>query len=370
MLSKEEKHRYNRHIILDKVGIEGQEKLKNAKVLVIGAGGLGCPVLQYLTAAGVGTIGIVDFDTVDETNLQRQILFTIDDVGKPKAQIAAHNLEQLNPYVHFDVYYERLTNQNALDIFKQYDIIVDGSDNFSTRYLVNDACVITGKPLVYGSIFKFEGQVAVFNYKNSATYRCLFPEPPKSGTVPSCSEIGVIGVLPGIIGSLQANEVLKIILEIGEPLTNKVMIFNALNNSFFTLNFSKNEAVVKQTKAMENTFASFDYDVFCGLKNNDVNNVNEEILTDLPKDYFIIDVREEHERPKLNFNGQLLNIPLSNLTSQIKTLDPSKNYIITCQSGVRSLKAIELLKSHDFNNLYNLQKGVSGIKNKKLLKDE
>ena len=236
-----EKNRYSRHILLDKIGLEGQEKLKGAKVLVIGAGGLGCPVLQYLTAAGVGTIGIIDFDIVDETNLQRQILFTVNDVGVNKAEAAENRLRQLNPYVRFNIYPERLTTKNALNLFSEYDIIVDGTDNFSTRYLVNDACVITGKPLVYGAIYKFEGQVAVFNFNGGPSYRCLFPEPPKSGSVPNCSEVGVIGVLPGLIGTQQANEVIKLILEIGEPLSGKLLTYNSLDNSFFTLKVNRSE---------------------------------------------------------------------------------------------------------------------------------
>jgi len=218
-LGEAEKNRYSRHILLDKVGLAGQEKLKSAKVLVIGAGGLGCPILQYLTAAGVGTIGIIDFDVVDETNLQRQILFNVDDVGKSKAQCAQVHLSKQNPFVNFQVYNERINTQNALELFNQYDIIVDGTDNFSTRYLVNDSCVIANKPLVYGAIFKFEGQVAVFNYNNGPTYRCLFPEPPKAGSVPNCSDVGVMGVLPGLIGTQQANETIKIILQIGEVLS-------------------------------------------------------------------------------------------------------------------------------------------------------
>ena len=244
MLSESEKKRYNRHLILDKVGIEGQQRLKNARVLVIGAGGLGCPVLLYLTAAGVGNIGIIDFDTVDESNLQRQVLFTTEDIGKNKALAAKERLLARNNCIEITVFPEKLTTENALELFGQYDIIIDGTDNFSTRYLVNDACVISNKPLIYGAIFKFEGQVTVFNYQNGPTYRCLFPNPPKAGSVPSCSDIGVLGVLPGLIGLQQANEALKIILQIGEILSGKLTIYNALGADTTIVNITKNETAV------------------------------------------------------------------------------------------------------------------------------
>jgi molybdopterin/thiamine biosynthesis adenylyltransferase len=250
MLNQEENKRYNRHVILDQVGLEGQLKLKAAKVLVIGAGGLGCPVLQYLTAAGVGTIGIIDFDTIDLSNLQRQILFTKNDLGKNKAEVAAQRLKQLNDQVKFKAYPERLTTKNALELFSAYDLIIDGTDNFSTRYLVNDAAVLTNKPLVYGSIYKFEGQVAVFNYENGATYRCLFPVPPKAGTVKNCSEIGVIGVLPGIIGTQQANEAIKIIVGIGKPLSGQLLIYDALKASYLTVGIQRSEEEVQKTLAL------------------------------------------------------------------------------------------------------------------------
>lgn len=256
ILSQEENKQYSRHLILDEIGVIGQERLKASKVLVIGAGGLGCPILQYLTAAGVGTIGIIDNDTVDQTNLQRQILYTHTDIGKYKTEVAAKRLAKLNPFVNFVVYVEKLTNQNALNLFSCYDIIVDGSDNFPTRYLANDAAILTNKPLVFGSIFKFEGQVTVFNYQNGPTYRCLYPNPPQANTVPNCSEIGVLGVLPGIIGSIQANEVLKIICEIGEVLSGKLFTFNVLTMEQYKLNFKKNNAI--KITGLEN-----DYHFFC-----------------------------------------------------------------------------------------------------------
>ncbi|WP_369820320.1 ThiF family adenylyltransferase [Tenacibaculum sp. SG-28] len=241
-LSTRERKHYDRHLILDKIGEKGQLKLKQAKVLVIGAGGLGCPVLQYLTAAGVGTIGIIDPDVVDQSNLQRQILYTIDDIGASKAVTASKRLSKLNPFVQFTVYQEKLTTKNAISLFEIYDIIVDGSDNFETRYLTNDAAILTDKPLVYGAIFKFEGQVSVFNYNGSATYRCLYPTPPKPETSPNCSEIGVLGVLPGIIGSFQANEVIKIICNIGEVLANKLLIYDTLSMRQVLLKYEKSDA--------------------------------------------------------------------------------------------------------------------------------
>ena len=232
-------NRYNRHIILSEIGQIGQDKLSNAKVLVVGAGGLGCPVLQYLAAAGIGTLGIIDFDVVEASNLQRQVLFGNSSLGQNKAEAAKIRLEDLNDTITINAYPFPLDHQNALDLFNQYDIIVDGSDNFETRYLVNDACILTNKPLVFGAIYKFEGQVSVFNYENGPSYRCLFPNPPKKDSVPNCSEIGVLGVLPGIIGSMQANEVLKIILGIGNVLSGKLLCFNALTNQTSILKVKK-----------------------------------------------------------------------------------------------------------------------------------
>ena len=262
MLTKQEFQRYSRHIIIPEIGIIGQEKIKNSKVLVIGAGGLGCPVGQYLAAAGVGTIGIVDFDEVDESNLQRQILFTPEDIGKSKAEVAAQKLKKQNPNLQFTIYNLQFTSANSLDIIKNYDIIVDGSDNFPTRYLVNDSCVILGKPLVSGSVFKFQGQVSVFNYKNGPTYRCLFPEPPNSDDVPNCTEIGVLGVLSGIIGTIMANETLKIILEIGKVLSGKLLVMDTLSLTMQTLSFRRNPKNL-------NIKNLIDYQVFCSSNDKD-----------------------------------------------------------------------------------------------------
>lgn len=361
-LTDQEKNRYSRHILLDKVGMEGQEKLKSAKVLVIGAGGLGCPVLQYLTAAGVGNIGIIDFDNVDETNLQRQILFTVDDVGTNKAIAAENRLAQLNPLVNFDVYAEKLTTKNALELFSSYDIIVDGTDNFSTRYLVNDACVIANKPLVYGAIFKFEGQVSVFNYQKGPTYRCLFPDPPEAGSVPNCSEIGVIGVLPGLIGTQQANEVIKLILGIGTPLSGKLLTYDALSSSSLTLNINRSEEQVKKVLDIQADFENMDYDLFCGVVTNEME--HEISVTEL-KEWFanseefqVVDIRADWEQPRIEEENVLV-APLNELENYTDQISKDKKVVVLCQHGIRSVAAIEhLSNAHDFNNLINLKNGV------------
>lgn len=362
MLTDKEKYRYSRHISLDKVGMEGQGKLKAAKVLVIGAGGLGCPVLQYITAAGVGTIGIIDFDVVDETNLQRQILFTTSDIGLNKAAAAENRLKQLNPYVNFNIYPEKLTTKNAINLFSEYDLIVDGTDNFSTRYLVNDACVITDKPLVYGAIYKFEGQVTVFNYQNGPSYRCLFSEPPKAGSVPNCSDIGVIGVLPGLIGTQQANEAIKIILEIGEPLSGKLLTYNALNNSSLILNVNRSEEQIEKVLGDKANFEQMDYDFFCGIKNN--SNLEEITIDELQEwyenseEFQLIDVRAEWEQPRVEKENVLI-APLDELDEYVNQISKDKKVVVICQHGIRSVAAIEQLQTeYNFNNLINLQGGI------------
>nr|BFF38335.1 molybdopterin-synthase adenylyltransferase MoeB [Tenacibaculum mesophilum] len=348
-LSQEEQKQYNRHLILDKVGEEGQLKLKQAKVLVIGAGGLGCPVLQYLTAAGVGTIGIIDDDVVDQSNLQRQILYTIDDIGKSKAETAANRLSKLNPFVQFYVYKEKLTNQNAISLFEKYDVIVDGSDNFATRYLTNDAAVLTQKPLVYGAIFKFEGQVSVFNYKGSATYRCLYPTPPKPEESPNCSEIGVIGVLPGIIGSLQANETIKIICGIGEVLANKLLMYDTLSMRQMILKFER-------TDKAEVTELDNDYEFFCGIKTATHEITLEELQNNLTS-YNLLDVREDWEREQHHIGGQ--HIPLGELAQRYDEINTEKPVIVYCKSGVRSQRAIDFLEQQfDSITFLNLKNGL------------
>ena len=347
MLTSEEKKQYNRHLILDKIGEEGQLNLKKAKVLVIGAGGLGCPVLQYLTAAGVGTIGIIDDDVVDQSNLQRQILYTIDDIGLSKSKTAAKRLSRLNPFVNFDVYNEKLTKDNAVSLFTNYDIIVDGSDNFSTRYLVNDVSVITNKPLVYGSIFKFEGQVSVFNYQGSATYRCLYPTPPKPDESPNCSEIGVLGVLPGIIGSLQANETIKIICGIGEVLANKLLMYDSLEMNQTILNYEKE--TTSEITVLEN-----DYDFFCGIVSSE--EITLEELNKNKEKYNLLDVRETDEREAYHIGGQ--HIPLGELLERIDEVYLNKDLVVYCKSGVRSNKAITTLLSNNFKSrVLNLKGG-------------
>ncbi|WP_378179388.1 molybdopterin-synthase adenylyltransferase MoeB [Aquimarina sp. SS2-1] len=351
MLSKEEKIQYNRHLILNKIGEEGQYKLKFAKVLVVGAGGLGCPVLQYLTAAGVGIIGIIDNDIVDQTNLQRQVLYTVDDIGKSKAKVASEKLSRLNPFVVFKAYEEKLDKDNALELFSEYDIIVDGSDNFPTRYLVNDACVITDKPLVFGSIFKFQGQVSVLNYKDGPTYRCLFPNPPAPNAVPNCSDIGVLGVLPGIIGSLQANEVIKIITKIGEVLRGKLLYFDALTLQQQVLSFEKNENI--KIHQLEDN-----YDFFCGIQSNTIEEISASELKQNLEDYQILDVRSLEEIDRFNIGG--IQIPLDKLQQRVSELNDQKPIVVCCQSGVRSKNAIEtILRQRDDLHLINLKDGLS-----------
>ena len=356
-LSAEEKKQYHRHLILDQIGNEGQLKLKQSKVLVIGAGGLGCPVLQFLTAAGVGTIGIVDGDVVEQSNLQRQVLYTIHDIGQSKAQKAAKRLQQLNPLVKFEIHQFYLDSNNAIKLFENYDIVVDGTDNFPTRYLVNDACVITNKPLVFGSIFKFQGQVSVFNYENSGTYRCLYPVPPAPNSVPNCSDVGVLGVLPGIVGSLQANEVIKLIVGIGKPLVNQLLYFDALTLEQQVLQFTKNTniSITKLEK---------DYAFFCGeLKSNvefEMKFISAEVLLANKNDYNILDVRTENEFEDFNIGG--FHIPLDELEERMGELPNSKPLVVCCATGQRSAKAIELLLEYKFPKyLYNLENGLSSL---------
>lgn len=347
-MTNEEKRRYARHIILPEIGMDGQQKLKQAKVLVIGAGGLGCPVLQYLTAAGIGTIGIVDFDTIDESNLQRQVLYTTDDIGKQKAQVAKEKLAKQNPYINLISHISHLTSANALDILSGYDIVVDGSDNFATRYLVNDACMMLNKVLVFGSISKFDGQVSVFNYKGGATYRCLYPEPPASGEVPNCAETGVIGVLPGIVGTLMANEVIKIVAHIGEVLSGKLLTVDALTMQFNTFTITPN-------LANKNIKELIDYDVFCGT----INEISADELKEKIKrkeDFQLVDVREPNEYQTKNIGGIL--IPLNQLENSLAKLNKEKETIVHCASGARSKKAVAILKDHGFTKVYNLKNGL------------
>lgn len=348
-MTDKELTRYNRHIILPEIGIEGQEKLKQAKVLVIGAGGLGCPVLQYLVAAGVGHIGIVDNDKVDESNLQRQILYSTEDIGKYKAEVAKEKLLKQNPFVNLTSHTCFLTSKNAIEIINQYNIIVDGSDNFPTRYLVNDACVILNKPLVFGSIFKFEGQVSVFNYKGGPTYRCLYPAPPAANEVPNCSEIGVIGVLPGIIGTLQSNEVIKIITGIGEVLSGKLLTVDAPSMNIETFSFNP-------VPGNKNISSLADYEQLCGIPVKEISGEELKQKMNLKEEFQLIDVREPAEYNLKNIGGEL--IPLNELLNHIDKIKKNIPVIIHCQSGIRSQKAAELLNSKGFENVYSLKKGL------------
>lgn len=366
-LSKEELSRYSRHIILNDFGIDGQEKLKTAKVLVIGAGGLGSPVLLYLAAAGVGTLGVVDFDVVDETNLQRQVLFTIHDIGKPKADTAATHLKSLNPFVKIIPYRLQFTSQNALDIIREYDIVVDGTDNFQTRYLVNDACVLLNKPNIYGSIYQFDGQVSVFNYTDAAgvpgpNYRDLYPTPPPPGLVPSCAEGGVLGVLPGIIGSLQANETLKVITGIGTPLSGRLFLFDALKFESRIVKFSRDENNPINGKNPTIT-ELIDYDEFCGLKKHGQSKSLQEISVqqlkqwmDSKKDFQLIDVREPFEHQLVNIGGEL--IPLSRIEERAGSISSDKPVVVYCKTGIRSAKAVKVLLAKGKFNLYNVTGGI------------
>ncbi|QMU27605.1 molybdopterin-synthase adenylyltransferase MoeB [Adhaeribacter radiodurans] len=362
--SKEELERYSRHLIIPEFNIEGQRRLKAAKVLIVGTGGLGSPLLLYLTAAGVGTIGILDFDIVDDSNLQRQVLFSVSDVGRPKVEAAKARLEALNPHVNFVVHNERLTSENALDIIKDYDLVADGTDNFPTRYLVNDACVILGKPNVYGSIFRFEGQVSVFNYtdaegKTGPNYRDLFPTPPPPGLVPSCAEGGVLGVLPGIIGSLQANEVIKVLTGVGEPLSGRLFLFDAATFETRVLKVHKDLSNAPITELI-------DYEFFCGIGAEDEEDklkVKEITVSDLQAwqetntDFQLIDVREPYEYEIANLHGEL--IPLAEVETAVDKIASDKNVVVHCRSGARSAKAIAALeKKYGFKNLYNLKGGI------------
>ncbi|MDG2417866.1 MAG: molybdopterin-synthase adenylyltransferase MoeB [Saprospiraceae bacterium] len=360
-LSPQELARYSRHIAIPDFNIAAQKKLKAAKVLVVGSGGLGSPMLLYLTAAGVGQIGIVDFDVVDDSNLQRQVLFTVDDIGESKVEKAKSRLEKLNPYVNFTIYNKAFTKDNALEIIKDYDIVADGTDNFPTRYLVNDACVLAGKINVYASIFRFEGQVSVFNFLNKdgtrgANYRDLFPEPPPPGMVPSCAEGGVLGVLPGIIGSMQANEVIKVITGVGEPLAGRLFLFDASSFTTRILKVRKNSNI--------HISELINYEEFCGLENqNGEREIKEVTVNDLKLwqekgvDFQLIDVREPYEYEIANLGGEL--IPQKELMQNLSKISTNKKVIIHCRSGVRSAEAIRDLQNiGDFNNLYNLKGGI------------
>src|SRR5580693_1474661 len=365
-LTKEEIQRYSRHLIMPEVGMDGQLKLARAKVLMIGAGGLGAPLGLYLAAAGVGRLGIVDFDVVDFTNLQRQITFSTSDVGRPKIEAAKERLAGLNPGIRLDTYETRLTSDNALDLFRDYDIIVDGTDNFPTRYLVNDACVLLGKPNVYGSIFRFEGQATVFNYPAGPCYRCLYPEPPPPGLVPSCAEGGVLGVLPGIVGAIQAAETLKLIIGKGEPLIGRLLLFDALAMRFRELKLRKNPEC-PACGGHPTITKLIDYAEFCGVRGEEAASATQTTVPEIaPRqlksrldrgdELFILDVREPHEYQICNLGGHL--IPLGELSRRVNELDSSREIVAHCRSGKRSAEAVEFLRSAGFRKVWNLKGGI------------
>jgi sulfur-carrier protein adenylyltransferase/sulfurtransferase len=365
-LSTEEIQRYARHILLPEVGMEGQQRLKRAKVLCVGAGGLGSPLTMYLAAAGVGTLGLVDFDVVDASNLQRQIIHSTPDIGHPKLESAEQKLRALNPHVTIRKFETKLTSANAFGILREFDIVADGTDNFPTRYLVNDACVLSGKPNVYGSIFRFEGQASVFATREGPCYRCLYPEPPPPGLVPSCAEGGVLGVLPGLVGMIQATEVIKFILGAGDPLVGRLLLVDSLTMRFREMRLKKDpacpvcgpHATIKEL---------IDYNAFCGITESTGESAPmaampemtvEELkqTMDAKKDVFVLDVREPHEYQICNLGATL--IPLGQLPARVGELDPDKHIVVHCRSGKRSADAVEFLRKSGFERVQNLRGGI------------
>ncbi|HEX4066578.1 MAG TPA: molybdopterin-synthase adenylyltransferase MoeB [Acidobacteriaceae bacterium] len=370
-LSNDELARYSRHIILPEVGMEGQQKLKAAKVLCVGTGGLGSPLAFYLAAAGIGTLGLVDFDVVDASNLQRQIIHSTKDVGRPKIDSATEKLQALNPHLNVVKHETMLTSRNALEIIRDYDIVADGTDNFPTRYLVNDACVLTGKPNAYGSIFRFEGQASVFATEQGPCYRCLYPEPPPPGLVPSCAEGGVLGILPGLVGIIQATEVIKFILGKGEPLIGRLLLVNALDMRFRELKLRKNpDCPVCGTHPTVTEL--IDYQQFCGIvpeqkaatMQNGISQMSVQELKrrlDAGDDLMILDVREPYEYQIAQIGGHL--IPLNELPSRLGELNAEKEIVVQCKSGGRSQRAAEFLASNGFTKLHNLAGGITAWAN-------
>jgi adenylyltransferase/sulfurtransferase len=361
-LSREEVYRYSRHLILPEVGVEGQQRLKASSVLLVGAGGLGSPTALYLAAAGIGHLGIVDFDVVDESNLQRQVLHGTKDVGRPKLDSARARIADINPHVDVTSYEARLTAANAFDILRGYDVVIDGTDNFATRYLTNDACVLLGIPNVYGSIFRFEGQVSVFATADGPCYRCLFREPPPPGLVPSCAEGGVLGVLPGTIGTLQATEALKLLLGIGEPLIGRLLLYDALQARFRTVNLRRDPACpacgTREIRAL------IDYDAFCGVEPRmDETEIPEITPAQLAErlqgndGLDLIDVREPFEWEIARIPGARL-VPLATLAGAYASLDPERDLVVHCKSGKRSANAVRQLRAAGFRRVWNLAGGI------------
>ena len=365
-LTREEILRYSRHLIMPEVGLKGQERLKDAKVLCVGTGGLGSPLAMYLAAAGVGTIGLVDFDVVDKSNLQRQILHGTGDVGKRKVESARETLADVNPNVNVVLHEERLTSENALGILEPYDVVADGTDNFPTRYLVNDACVMLGKPNAYGSIFRFEGQASVFAHRDGPCYRCLYPEPPPPGMVPSCAEGGVLGILPGIIGVIQATEVVKLALGIGEPLVGRLLLYDALEMQFREMKIRRDPAcpVCGENPSVTELI---DYDQFCGVPDlEERQRVDEEweiepaelrARLDNGNDVYLLDVRNPDEFAICKIDGATL-IPLPQLLEGMHQLDSARDIAVYCHSGIRSAQAVNFLRSIGFSRVKNLRGGI------------
>jgi adenylyltransferase/sulfurtransferase len=364
-LNKDEILRYSRHLIMPEVGMEGQLKLKQAKVLLIGTGGLGAPLGMYLAAAGIGRIGLVDFDVVDFTNLQRQVIHGTKDVGRKKLDSAAETMLDINPFVQIDRFETALTSENALDILKDYDIIIDGTDNFPTRYLVNDACVLLGKPNVYGSIFRFEGQSTVFAYQGGPCYRCLYPEPPPPGLVPSCAEGGVLGILPGIIGLVQATEAVKLILGAGEPLVGRLLLYDALAMRFRELKLRRSPdcPVCGDNPTIHELI---DYQEFCGIpqqahapavQEGDIEPAEGKAKIDRGDSFVLVDVREPHEHQICNIPYAKL-IPLGDLPKRVNELSTADEIVAHCKSGMRSAKAVDFLKQAGFKRARNMKGGI------------
>ena len=364
-LTGDELRRYGRHLVIPEVGIEGQRRLKNAKVLLVGAGGLGSPAALYLAAAGVGTLGLVDFDKVDITNLQRQIIHGTHDIGRPKLDSASDKIRDINPNVHVEQYDTALTSSNALDIARDYDVIVDGTDNFPTRYLVNDTCVLLGKPNAFGSVLRFEGQASVFAAADGPCYRCLFREPPPAGLIPSCAEAGVLGVLPGLMGTIQATETIKLILGIGEPLIGRLLLVDALTMQFRTIQLRRDPLCpacgTHEIKEL------IDYEAFCGVTMNQQSD-GEQISDITPRelkekidrgdDMQLVDVREEWEWQIARIPGARL-IPVGTIEDEASTLDPNREVVLFCKSGVRSVHAAEVLADAGFSKITNVLGGIS-----------
>lgn len=367
-LTNDQIKRYSRHLIMPEVGVDGQEKLIQSKILLIGAGGLGSPLGLYLSAAGVGTLGLVDFDTVDFSNLQRQIIHGTEDVGRPKVESARDRINSINPEVKVNLYQEKLTKENIINIIDGYDVVIDGTDNFPTRYLVNDACVFKKKPLIYGSIFRFDGQVTVFKTPDGPCYRCLYPEPPPPGMVPSCAEGGVLGILPGIVGVMQATEAIKLIIGKGEPLIGRLILFNAMEMRFREVKIQRDKdcPVCGEKPSIKELI---DYELFCGIGRGEESapesaqleevSVSElkKILDSKKEDVLVLDVREQEEYDIVHLSGSKL-IPLGTLPSRVNELDTADEIYVHCKMGGRSAKAAQILKGFGFKKVKNVRGGI------------